>query len=134
MHFGVFRPVQARRRPVQLPHRGADEGGAPVPGTGGCRARLVQPSNARQAEAYGSLALTGSGHATDKAILWGLEGVEPETPILTPCPPDRAHQGADKTLQLLDRTRSRLNLGFTDLVLTARRPALSLKRHEIHRL
>jgi len=31
-----------------------------------------------RAEAYGSLALTGEGHATDKAILWGLEGVEPE--------------------------------------------------------
>ena len=31
-----------------------------------------------QAEAYGSLALTGSGHATDRAILWGLEGVRPE--------------------------------------------------------
>ena len=32
-----------------------------------------------QAEAYGSLALTGSGHATDQAIFWGLMGVEPET-------------------------------------------------------
>ena len=31
-----------------------------------------------QVEAYGSLALTGSGHATDKAMLWGLEGVAPE--------------------------------------------------------
>jgi len=31
-----------------------------------------------EAEAYGSLALTGPGHATDKAILWGLEGVAPE--------------------------------------------------------
>ena len=31
------------------------------------------------AYAYGSLALTGSGHATDHAIFWGLMGVEPET-------------------------------------------------------
>ena len=40
-----------------------------------------------RAEAYGSLALTGSGHATDRAILWGFEGVEPERPIPTRFPP-----------------------------------------------
>src|SRR6201981_3075376 len=28
---------------------------------------------------YGSLALTGAGHGTDRAILVGLEGAEPET-------------------------------------------------------
>src|SRR5262245_58731230 len=28
---------------------------------------------------YGSLALTGTGHGTDRAILLGLEGAEPET-------------------------------------------------------
>lgn len=56
-----------------------------------------------QAEAYGSLALTGSGHATDKAILWGLEGVEPETadPDALPGRIDRID--AEKTLRLLDR-------------------------------
>jgi L-serine dehydratase len=32
-----------------------------------------------KAEAYGSLALTGSGHATDKALVWGLAGEAPET-------------------------------------------------------
>ncbi|MGP1274096.1 MAG: L-serine ammonia-lyase [Caulobacterales bacterium] len=32
-----------------------------------------------KAEAYGSLALTGSGHATDKALIWGLAGEAPET-------------------------------------------------------
>lgn len=32
-----------------------------------------------QIELYGSLALTGVGHGTDKAILNGLEGFEPET-------------------------------------------------------
>jgi len=32
-----------------------------------------------KAEAYGSLALTGSGHATDKALIWGLAGEHPET-------------------------------------------------------
>ena len=30
-------------------------------------------------DVYGSLALTGHGHATDKAILLGLEGYEPAT-------------------------------------------------------
>ncbi len=32
-----------------------------------------------KAEAYGSLALTGAGHATDKALIWGLAGEHPET-------------------------------------------------------
>lgn len=32
-----------------------------------------------KAEAYGSLALTGAGHATDKALIWGLAGEAPET-------------------------------------------------------
>lgn len=32
-----------------------------------------------QIELYGSLALTGKGHGTDKAILNGLEGKSPET-------------------------------------------------------
>lgn len=31
------------------------------------------------AHAYGSLALTGAGHATDKALVWGLSGQKPET-------------------------------------------------------
>ena len=30
---------------------------------------------------YGSLALTGKGHGTDKAILLGLQGEQPETVI-----------------------------------------------------
>ncbi|MDB4043943.1 hypothetical protein N9470_00465, partial [Emcibacteraceae bacterium] len=34
-------------------------------------------------DVYGSLALTGHGHATDKAILFGLEGYEPST--IDPC-------------------------------------------------
>ena len=31
------------------------------------------------AELFGSLALTGRGHCTDRAILLGLEGMKPET-------------------------------------------------------
>ena len=56
-----------------------------------------------QAEAYGSLALTGSGHATDKAILWGLEGVAPESADPDALPGRIARITADRTLKLLDR-------------------------------
>jgi L-serine dehydratase len=54
-----------------------------------------------QAEAYGSLALTGSGHATDRAILWGLEGVRPEEadPDALPAMIDQIHER--KALRLL---------------------------------
>jgi len=56
-----------------------------------------------RAEAYGSLALTGSGHATDKAILWGLEGVEPETADPDTLPGRIERIETEKTLKLLDR-------------------------------
>jgi L-serine dehydratase len=68
------------------------------------------------AEAYGSLALTGSGHATDKAILWGLEGIAPETADPDVLPERIARIHADKNLKLLDRK----TIAFdpeTDLVL-----------------
>lgn len=54
-----------------------------------------------KAEAYGSLALTGSGHATDKAILWGLEGIAPEQadPDALPALIERIE--TEKTLRLL---------------------------------
>ena len=41
----------------------------------GLLARTVQVS----AQLYGSLALTGRGHCTDRAILLGLEGLSPDT-------------------------------------------------------
>ena len=37
--------------------------------------RVIQVS----AQLYGSLALTGRGHCTDRAILLGLEGMSPDT-------------------------------------------------------
>lgn len=56
-----------------------------------------------EVEAYGSLALTGSGHATDKAMLWGLEGMAPEEadPDTMPAMIERIQ--ADNTLRLLGR-------------------------------
>jgi len=56
-----------------------------------------------QAEAYGSLALTGSGHATDKAILWGLEGVEPESADPDALPGRIERIDSERTIKLLDR-------------------------------
>jgi len=54
-----------------------------------------------QVEAYGSLALTGSGHATDKAMLWGLEGVAPEEADPDALPGMIERIRADKTIHLL---------------------------------
>lgn len=69
-----------------------------------------------RAEAYGSLALTGTGHATDKAILWGLEGVAPETadPDALPSRIERIYE--IKSIRLLDRHEIKFN-PETDLVL-----------------
>jgi L-serine dehydratase len=40
---------------------------------------LLEPTQEIAVRLYGSLALTGVGHGTDRAILVGLEGAEPET-------------------------------------------------------
>jgi L-serine dehydratase len=40
---------------------------------------LLQQTTQVSAQLYGSLALTGRGHCTDRAILLGLEGMSPET-------------------------------------------------------
>ena len=42
------------------------------------RERLINGDSRVQAELYGSLALTGKGHLTDKAIMRSLEGIETE--------------------------------------------------------
>ena len=39
--------------------------------------------NRIQVDLYGSLGLTGKGHGSDKAILLGLEGEQPETVEIT---------------------------------------------------
>ena len=51
-------------------------------------------------ELYGSLALTGKGHGTDKAILNGLEGKSPETVIPESMVPREKEIIASKTLNL----------------------------------
>lgn len=52
---------------------------------------------------YGSLAYTGKGHGTDKAILLGLEGDIPETIDPDTIPQRVAEIKADKTLKLLNQ-------------------------------
>jgi len=42
-------------------------------------AKLLNRASRMQAELYGSLALTGIGHATDRAVLLGLSGYEAAT-------------------------------------------------------
>jgi len=42
---------------------------------------LLEQTARVKIELYGSLALTGKGHGTDKAILNGLEGKNPETVV-----------------------------------------------------
>lgn len=69
-----------------------------------------------RAEAYGSLALTGPGHATDKAILWGLEGVEPETADPDALPGRIERIEAQGAIRLLDRHEIAFDRG-EDLVL-----------------
>ncbi|TGY87888.1 L-serine ammonia-lyase [Marinicauda algicola] len=54
-----------------------------------------------EVEAYGSLALTGPGHATDKAMLWGLEGVAPDEADPDAMPAMIARIESEKTLKLL---------------------------------
>src|SRR6187455_561986 len=54
-------------------------------------------------ELYGSLALTGRGHGTDKAVLLGLEGHWPNSTDPDMIPPALARIRADKRLQLLGK-------------------------------
>jgi L-serine dehydratase len=50
---------------------------------------------------YGSLALTGAGHGTDRAILMGLEGAEPETVDPDTIEPTLARIRAQRCIRLL---------------------------------
>ncbi len=63
-------------------------------------ANLLNQVSRLQVELYGSLALTGRGHATDVAILNGLEGQLPDT-----IDPEKAPQRAKEII-----TEARLNL------------------------
>jgi hypothetical protein len=116
-----LRPVQDRHRPEQQPHRGPDAGGAAVRAAPAARG----PAGAHRARAgqlYGSLGATGKGHGSDKAVLLGLAGHEPDTvdvdaipALLASAPAAAVPAGAARVR--FDETR--------DLVFTAARPCPS---------
>ena len=72
------RPVQDRHRPVQLAHGGADAGGRAIPARARDATACWSARHGSRPLLYGSLALTGKGHATDKAIILGLCGELPD--------------------------------------------------------
>ena len=81
------------------------------------------------AELFGSLALTGRGHGTDKAVLLGLEGAEPDT------------VDVDGIAAQLERIRSDSGRPAAALRRKARpdlqqaaKASASLQRHALHRL
>jgi len=61
-----------------------------------------------QCELFGSLAATGKGHHTDRAVIWGLQGEEPET--IEPDEQEPLYQGVVKTGEL--RLGGRRAIGF----------------------
>ena len=56
-----------------------------------------------RAEVYGSLALTGRGHGTDKAVLMGLEGHKPNLVDPDVIPGTLARIRGEKKIRLLGR-------------------------------
>ena len=109
--FGVADLFKARHRTFVLAHGGADEGGPR------CSARTLVETGREVARilviSHGSLAWTGKGHATDRAIVLGLAGEWPET-----IDPDRAKAKAERI-----NVEKRLNLRETiSTSISTRRP------------
>ena len=72
-----LRSLHHRHRPFELAHRGA-RCGRPAASPSGWRTAGCSTGTARvRVELFGSLALTGRGHGTDRAVLMGLEGETP---------------------------------------------------------
>jgi L-serine dehydratase len=66
-----LRPLQDRRRPLEFAHHGAHARGLPLCARAGSRGLLDRVARV-QTDLYGSLALTGLGHATDRAVCSAL--------------------------------------------------------------
>src|SRR6266404_2186284 len=64
------------------------------------REGLLERVTRVQAELYGSLALTGKGHATDRAILLGLSGEAPDQVDPESIEPKLANIRRNQSLQL----------------------------------
>src|SRR5450755_747620 len=87
------------------------------------------------AQLYGSLALTGRGHCTDRAILLGLEGMSPDTIDSAAVEPTLQRIRAAKRLRLLGRHEidfdEPLNLLFhTDQILPGHSNGMRFTAHD----
>src|ERR1700732_2622447 len=87
------------------------------------------------AQLYGSLALTGRGHCTDRAILLGLEGMSPDTIDSAAVEPTLQRIRADKRLRLLGKREidfdEPLNLLFhTDQALPGHSNGMRFTAHD----
>jgi L-serine dehydratase len=87
------------------------------------------------AQLYGSLALTGRGHCTDRAILLGLEGMSPDTIDSTAVEPTLQRIRGAKRLRLLGRHEidfdEPLNLLFhTDQILPGHSNGMRFTAHD----
>src|SRR5579864_9200449 len=65
------------------------------------REGLLAQTDAIAVRLYGSLALTGAGHGTDRAVLVGLEGAEPETVDPDSIEPTLARIRSQRSIRLL---------------------------------
>ena len=61
---------------------------------------IMQQSDSLHVTLYGSLALTGKGHATDKAVLLGLAGFDPETSSIADISSFLSTQSTEEQLML----------------------------------
>src|SRR3981081_3075012 len=64
---------------------------------------LLDRTTQVSAQLYGSLALTGRGHCTDRAILLGLEGLSPDTIDSTTVEPTLQRIRVEGRIRLLGR-------------------------------
>ena len=95
-----FRPLQDRHRPVQLAHGGPDARGAHVRPRGSQHEGLLERTARVKADLYGSLGATGKGHGSDKAVLLGLHGHEPDTVDIERVPLELEAMRANKQVLL----------------------------------
>ncbi len=71
--------------------------------TGLAQRGLLEPTRRLEVELFGSLGATGKGHGTDRAVLLGLEGEEPETVETDSIPARIERIRAARTIALLGR-------------------------------
>ena len=82
---------------------------------------------------YGSLALTGVGHGTDRAVLAGLEGAEPETVDPDSIEPTVAAHPRHRPHQTPRRARDRVRRADATAVHASRASAAPFQWHAFHR-